>query len=759
MAGFLPLLLAASVRGAEAPAPFSAAFAPLDCETAALSRDGKLLVTVIRAKDTLTAYVTDLDAMTVKTSVLLTKDLLGHRGDSQAHWTSSTRIVIQIGTRDIVAFDADGTSITWLIDWRKEGWFRPAAGRVDEPFYNPFDRSAPPPVVVADPNARPTPLRRVRIVAFPEAEPDFVLVEGIGGRDVEIYRIHQRTGVLETMHRETVDGFVITDRQGRPRLRHLNLGIPHRWEVRPHDGKPGGWVPLGRNLSEPDAQSFDLSVAAMFGTRSFPLGFDEDPNLLYVASNTRRDTYGIYALDLRTGRRTAFALEHPVFDLASPVSGTASSVSLLSDTNLVFDRVTRALTGVRYLGLRSTTLWLDPAITKVQRALEARAPTTSVQIEHWDTARSRFLVQLFSRSDPGSYAIFEPATDRFRHVVPRGPKESPLQPMRTVPWEFKRPDGSALNGEITMPARPRASPVPVAVFFRPTEWSRQFLRYNPQVASLAHLGFAVLEVNHRGLAGFGTAHWIAGRLNPDAVAAEDALAAVDHFTSRLRLDGGKVLFFGYGVGGYFAIRAAQLHPDRTAAVATMNPPINLPEWISPSVTLSSSSGLLYAARRWFFGPDQKVRLQHSPLHHEPVAKMPTLIVSNYGPSTSQQADFEALRKKTSAAGARCTLKTSPLKEIPPSTPPERWQWSPPFSNARSRNNRQPAIHVPLLPRSRVRAQTTVAASDEKSASAATRNETPAPRRRLTGTWPSVPSGSPQPAPLLHASVAASPPRR
>ena len=207
-----------------------------------------------------------------------------------------------------------------------------------------------------------------------------------------------------------------------------------------------------------------------------------------------------------------------------------------------------------------------------------------------------------------------------------------------------------------MPARSRANPVPVAVFFRPTEWSRQFQRYNPQLASLAHLGFAVLEVNHRGLAGFGTAHWIAGRLNADAVAAEDALAAVDHLSSRLRLDGGKVLFYGYGVGGYFAFRAAQLHPERTAAVATMNPPINLPEWISPSVTLSPSSGVLYGARRWFFGPEQKIRLQRSPLHHEPVAKMPTLIVSNYGPSTSQQADFETLQKKTVAAGGALRLE-------------------------------------------------------------------------------------------------------
>ena len=641
--------------GAATPEQFAAAFAPPECEAAALSPDGTRLVAVIRAQDSLTAYITDLDVMTVKISVLLSKDLTGHRGDSQVHWTERGRIVVQIGTRDLVAFDPDGTGIIWLIDWTKPGWFRPALGMVDDPLYNPFDRSAPPPIVRANHASRPTPLRRVRIVAFPATEPDFVLAEGLRGRDFELYRIHLRTGALETVRRETVEGMLVCDQQGQPRLRLSDHGIPHRWQIRLDSARQAGWSALGRDWAGFDANAFDASVPAIFGPRSFPLGFDEDPNLLYVASNAGRDTHGIYALDVRTGRRTNLALEHPAFDLASPVSGPASAISPMPDTTLVFDRATRALAGVRYLGLRSTALWLDPAITNVQRTLEARVPTSSVQIEHWDAARRRFLVQLFSRSDPGSYAIFDPATDRFRRVLLRGPEETPLQPMRTVPWEFKRPDGSALTGEITMPEHRRADPVPVVVFFRQSEWSRQSLRYNPQVASLAHLGFAVLEVNHRGLAGFGTAHWIAGRLKADIVAAEDALAAVDHLASRLRLEGAKVVFFGHAVGGYFAFRAAQLHPERTAAVATTSPMLNLPEWISPSFELSPTSGLLYAARKWFFGPDGASRRQHSPLHHEPATKFPALIVSTSAPSSSLHADFEALRKRAVAAGGALQL--------------------------------------------------------------------------------------------------------
>jgi pimeloyl-ACP methyl ester carboxylesterase len=532
---------------------------------------------------------------------------------------------------------------------------------VDLGVYNPLDPSNPPPVLFADQVPRPTPLRRVRVVALPGPASEFVVVEGTRGMDFALYRIHVRTGALETVHRESVEGWLLCDRQGRPRLRLTNLGIPQRWSLRAIGDSSGRWKPLGRDLAPPDTNAFDVAETAFFGSRAFPLGFDEDPNLLYYASNAGRDTHGVYQLDLRTDHRTPFALEHPSFDLANPVGGPAGAFGNRDEAVLVFDRATRSLAGVRYLGLRSTTRWLDATVAEVQRHLEGKHPTSSIQIEHWDANRSRFLVHLFSRSDPGSYAIFDAPTGRFSRVVARGPAASPLQPMRTVPWGFETAAGLRLTGEITLPLRPRSTPVPVVVFFRQSEWSRQFMRYNPQVAVLAHLGFAVLEVNHRGLAGFGTGHWAAGRLRADVVAAEDAMAALDHLAGRLRLESGKVIFFGAAVGGYFAWRAAQLMPERTAAVATINPVLDLPDWISPPVELSFQSQLLYAARRWYFGPDAKTRRLHSPLHHAPAVGLSALIVST---SDSPYFDGEEMRKKTRSAGGALHLVRIPREPDP-----------------------------------------------------------------------------------------------
>ncbi len=662
-ANALALPVGMALAGTPATDELEPVFAPPECTAAALSPDGKRVATLVHAKGVFSAVVTDLDAMKAEVSVELSRDTTRLRGDSKVFWVrGGSRILAQVGNRDIVAFDRDGTSITWLVDWTREGWHRPATRVIDVPFYNPLDpASLPPPILGSGPTRGPTPLRRVRIVALPAAEPEFVYVEGVSGTEFTLYRIHLRTGVLESVNRESVEGWLGYDRQGRPRLRLDTFGIPHRWSVKANASGTGGWTPLDRVVQPPDRGAFDLTAPAFFGTRSIPLGFDEDPNLLYLASNVGRDTHGIYGLDLRTGRRTSLALEHPGFDLAYPTTGHASAYGGTPDSPLVFDRSRGTLAGVRYLGLRSTARWLDPEISSVQRRLEDLSPTASIHIEDWNAARSRFLVHRFSRSDPGAYEVFDPSTGDFRRVGNRGPHRSPFQAMRTVPWQFESKAGVRLGGEITMPARPRTRPVPAIVFFRQSEWSRQAMRFNAQVAWLAHLGFAIVEVNHRGLAGFGTEHWLAGRLKADALAVEDTLAAVDHLAAELPLQREKMVFFGVNFGGYLAFRSAQLVPQRAAAVITVNPVINLPEWIAPTANLSLSSRLLYAARRWYFGPDSKSQREHSPIHQSPLASVPTLIVSTHEPSSSFHSDCEILRNRTVSAGGTFNVVSVPYE--------------------------------------------------------------------------------------------------
>jgi hypothetical protein len=110
---------------------------------------------------------------------------------------------------------------------------------------------------------------------------------------------------------------VLLDRQGRLRLTLPNTtryDFPFRYAY---------LGPKGGNRAKPLDEAFKLAGFSVspdnyFGERAIPLGFDENPDLLYYAANTGRDTYGIYSLNLTTGQRGALTMEHPVYDLIGP---------------------------------------------------------------------------------------------------------------------------------------------------------------------------------------------------------------------------------------------------------------------------------------------------------------------------------------------------------------------------------------------------------------------------------------------------------
>jgi len=54
---------------------------------------------------------------------------------------------------------------------------------------------------------------------------------------------------------------------------------------------------------------FHVAPETFFAERAVPIGFDENPDLLYFAANIGRDTFGVYGLNLKNGQPTRFAFE------------------------------------------------------------------------------------------------------------------------------------------------------------------------------------------------------------------------------------------------------------------------------------------------------------------------------------------------------------------------------------------------------------------------------------------------------------------
>lgn len=405
---------------------------------------------------------------------------------------------------------------------------------------------------------------------------------GIPGRPrlLELHRLNVLTGEVQRLmdydvEKETPVGATIVDRQGHPRMVYRYGAEPPYFAYRDAGAKSSrlskvgaffgadGWRELDRVLADRSTFSFSLEPGKILTERTIPLGFDSDPNILLFASNLLRDTYGIYACDLRTGKRTGLAWEEPGTDLVDPdLPWTNSPV--------IFDRNRGTLAGITLRTVEPRVRWLDPELEDAQRSLEKKFPARRIELLDWDGRRERFLALIGSLGDPGRYFVYHRSDGRCVEYLRRAPSlgRSDLNP--TEAFAFATRDGGQMTGYLTLPRTPGKVLPPVVVSLHDGPWQRVEPGYDRDAQALATMGFAVVKINYRGSAGFGLAHREAIRLSLDRGPVEDVLATLDWLRPRYRIDTRRVGLVGEGYGGYLALRALQLQPDIFQSAAVIN---------------------------------------------------------------------------------------------------------------------------------------------------------------------------------------------
>lgn len=417
--------------------------------------------------------------------------------------------------------------------------------------------------------------RVVRPLALVNGDPDSVLVEVVipssDGATLEVHRFNTRTGQrTRSLERPLPDfvGTLILDQQGAPRLVFHRGNRTRRFDYRAAEAGASEWRNLDRVLDDRKTFSFAFTPETYGGPRTLPLGFDANPNLLYYASNIARDKLGLYAVDLRTGKRTDFALEDESVDLADLDEPWTRSP-------LVFDRANRKLVGVRITGPASSTRWFDAELTQVQSTLAEKFPDRAIQLLDWDAARSRFIVLINQPGEPGRYFVYHRQDGRCVEYFRRAPAIAAQDRNRTEPFAFTTTAGVRLSGAITLPHDPPVATPPLVVWLRDL-WDRPTSEnFDREAQALAAAGFAVMQLNYAGSPGSGHAQLEKLRRNLDRGPVADILASIEWLSTSHKFDRQHVSIVGEGFGGYVALRALQLQPAAFRSVVAINALVDL----------------------------------------------------------------------------------------------------------------------------------------------------------------------------------------
>lgn len=691
---------------ADAPERLDDIFRPTQTEHATLSPDGQYVAYSYREGEQLSVVVVDAtNPATVKSKVVVATDTTSTPlwGDTWQKtpaairwmmWVTPNRLVVETNRNfvflkksesgpgaspngfnnvpgEIVAFDADGSNAQVLVTPQKvsESAYtmvapqRAPAWRVDQPVkasdtlntraFTPLDtalsQEGSESEGVAIGELVSTAARSPRIFDLCADDPESVLVRAEGRRGYELYRLNVVTGKLRSVYEEVINPDLqpLFDRQGKARIAiraSQQTPFPHSFLIA-GKGILSRWDDLDRKVGTATAPEFLVSPENFFGERAIPLGFDENPDILYYASNHGRDSYGIYALNVKSGHRTEQVIEHGSLDLITP-----DPVGYARPGALVYDRYDRHMIGVRYAEAMETTRWLRPDWQALQTFLENTLPGRSVKIMEWDKSAQRFLISARGVSDPGRFLIFDAQKKTLTDFAQRAPWLAENTLSRTYPFAFESTPGVRISGIVTVPTWVRTQPVPLVVMCPDDPWQRVTSDYRPEVQALTDSGFAVAQINLRGAWGFGRKFRDQIKNGYERAQIEDICATTDYLSKHLAIHPRRVALWGRARGAYLALRAAQLNPTRFRCVIAVEPTVDLGSWLDEARWTTDDPGPALTQALW--GGRQE--LKQNPLGYgmDPVTR-PVMFVTYPGPRgaprTRSYLDVRRLGERIKAA--------------------------------------------------------------------------------------------------------------
>lgn len=404
------------------------------------------------------------------------------------------------------------------------------------------------------------------------------------------------------------------------------------------------WRSLDAVVRENPPPQFRYRDASFFGPRTIPLGFARDPDVLYVASNVGRDTFGVYAVDLRTGHRTDFAVERNDFDVVDPSA-------VFAEQSLVLDRDFRLL-GVRLAGGARGTAWSDPRMNEWQLQLDALMLHRNVTILGWSDDRSRVLALATGPTEPGRYFVCTAGSPIRLTEVLRRTSIDANKIAHAERFSASTADGTLISGAITYPDHPLVNPPPLVLMCGDFAQHPAGLSFDRRAQALAGLGFLVVQPDLRGSGGLGALHRDAVRDGFARAPVADLHATLDWLAAHIPYDRRRVALVGEGFGGYVALRAVELHPALFRCVVTINGPVDPERWLAPSAWSAGRSFATAPAsivRRYeYFSPKMNSADAPSLLRSASALTSPLLILEN--PRAARAVHGEALRDALSRAG-------------------------------------------------------------------------------------------------------------
>ena len=291
------------------------------------------------------------------------------------------------------------------------------------------------------------------------------------------------------------------------------------------------------------------SATVASGRTFYPMGFSPDPDIVYVVSNHEGPTTGLYEYHLSTQSFGKKLHRHAEVDIQS---------AWMNEATGKLRRSTIWLNGPQYE-------WYDPKAKAISQKLESAFSDQTITLIDTSTDDRVWIALISSDTNPGQYIVYNSASNNAVSLGPTYPELANVKLSPTIAFDYNARDGLKIPAFITLPQAvtsiEQARNLPLVVMPHGGPQSREYAGFDPWVQMIADRGIAVLQMNFRGSAGFGSTFSTAGYGQWGGKMQDDVTDGANYLIAEGIADPNRICIFGGSYGGYAALMGAVKTPD------------------------------------------------------------------------------------------------------------------------------------------------------------------------------------------------------
>ena len=341
------------------------------------------------------------------------------------------------------------------------------------------------------------------------------------------------------------------------------------------------------------------------------------------------------------------------------LDGSMATELVYANEQVDVDDVVWASRGSRVIGVTFAeesrrVVYFDTEYAALARSLGRAIPNLpTIDFGSTSADGNRVLVHAGSNADAGRYFVYDRRGRALNEILVARPQleNVPAATVRAV--TYPAADGTSIPAYLTLPAGSTGRNLPAIILPHGGPAARDDGSFDWLAQYLAHQGYAVLQANYRGSAGYGDQWLQRNGFRSWAVSIGDITAGARWLASQGVADANRMAILGWSYGGYAALQAGVTEPAMFKAIVAIAPVTDLQQ--------AKDDFRYYTSRRnisEYIGTGPHIA-EGSPLRHVSAITAPVLLFHgdrdlNVGVVHSQRMDA-ALR----GAGKRSELIVFP----------------------------------------------------------------------------------------------------